>query len=154
MMKGIERFIGATLKYCLIIFGLDTCLPIVVAYNVDLGSRLLFFGLLDYLPPSVPVLRHWGIMVCGIGVLMIVAAFRPWLRFETMVFSTVEKSFLVFLVITSMGEPWGRAYAVAGAMDATIVVYSVLYFISSYGRPQRWVPTAPTRRWAESPKGK
>ena len=45
-------------------------------------------------------------MIFGIGLLMVVAAFRPWLRFETMVFSTIEKSFMVYLFLTNLGQPW------------------------------------------------
>lgn len=138
-MKTLDRFIAKTLKGFLIVFGLATCAPLLMAYNVDVANRIAFFGLLDYVPPSVPALRHWGIMVFGIGVLMMVAAFRPWLRFESMVFSAVEKSFMVYLFLANLSEPWGRAYTVASIVDSTIVLYSVLYFLSGYGRPQKWV---------------
>ena len=98
-------------------------------------------GLVDYTPSSVPALRHWGIMIFGIGVLMVVAAFRPWLRFETMVFSAVEKSFMVYLVLTDLGQPWAKGYLLPFVVDSTIVAYSMLYFISDHGRPQRWTAT-------------
>jgi hypothetical protein len=77
-------------------------------------------------------------MVFGIGVLMVIAAFRPWLRFETMLFSTVEKSFMVYLFLSNLGQPWVMGYIAVFLLDSTIVAYSILYFISDQGRPRRW----------------
>jgi hypothetical protein len=133
-----DQFVSATLKGFLIIFGFATCLPILVAYNLDLANQRLFSGLLEYGPSSVPALRHWGMMVFGIGALMIVSAFRPWLRFETMVFSAVEKAFMVYLFLAGRGQPWGQAYLSAFIVDLVIVIYSLVYFASSDGRPHRW----------------
>jgi hypothetical protein len=137
-MTWADKFVSATLKAFLIISGLATCLPIVLAYNMGYANEHLFSGLLEYGPSSVPALRHWGIMVFGIGVLMIASAFRPWLRFETMVFSAVEKSFMVYLFLASRGQPWGHAYFGGFVIDLTIVTYSLVYFVSNYGRPRRW----------------
>jgi hypothetical protein len=78
-------------------------------------------------------------MIFGIGVLMVVAAFRPWLRFETMVFSTIEKSFMVYLFLTNLRQPWAIGYIIPFLVDSTIVAYSIAYFISGQGRPQRWI---------------
>lgn len=138
-MKTVDDFIAATLKGFLIIFGLATCLPLLAAISLDFANRVLFAGLLDPSPASVPGLRHWGMMVFGIGALMVVSAFRPWLRFETMVFSAVEKTFMVFLFLTSFGESWARAYLAAFIVDSIIVIYSLVYVASRYGRPHRWV---------------
>ena len=78
-------------------------------------------------------------MVFGIGVLMIVAAFRPWLRFETMLFSTVEKAFMVFLFLSNLSQPWMMGYVGPALINSAIVLYSIFYFISDEGRPQRWI---------------
>jgi hypothetical protein len=137
-MNSADQFVSATLKGFLIVFGLATCLPILEAYNLDLANQHLFSGLLEYGPSSVPALRHWGMMVFGIGALMVVSAFRPWLRFETMVFSAVEKAFMVYLFLTSRGQPWAHAYLSAFIIDSIIVLYSLVYFVSKDGRPHRW----------------
>ena len=79
-------------------------------------------------------------MVFGIGMLMIAAAFRPWLRFETMVYVALEKAFLLYLFVRDLGEPWAMGYAGPVALDTIIVLYAILYFLSRHGRPQRWVP--------------
>jgi hypothetical protein len=96
-------------------------------------------GLVDYTPSSVPALRHWGIMIFGLGVLMVAAAFRPWLRFETLVFSTVEKSFIAYLFLSNLGQPWVMGYFGAFVVDSAIAAYGILYFLSDQGRPAQWV---------------
>jgi hypothetical protein len=144
-MHAINAFIDRTIKWFLILFGLVTCATLPLAFDIDAITSLLG-GFVDYTPSSVPVLRHWGLMVFGIGALMVVAAFRPWLRFETMLFSAVEKSLVVYLFLTNLGEPWIMGYLPAFLADATIVAYSIAYFISERGRPRRWMATggAPT----------
>lgn len=139
-MGAMNAFVAKTIKWFLIIFGLATSLTWPFAIDINLITPM-FGGLLDYAPSSAPALRHWGIMIFGIGVLMVVAAFRPWLRFETMLFSTVEKAFMVFLFLSNLGEPWGKAYIGPFLLDSTIVAYSILYFISDQGRPERWTMT-------------
>lgn len=147
-MSLINDFVSRTLKPFLIVFGLATCGTLPFAIDVKLITPL-FGGLVDYTPSSVPALRHWGIMVFGIGILMVVAAFRPWLRFETMVFSAIEKAFLVYLYLSSLEQPWIAGYFVAFVIDSTIVAYSILYFVSDEGRPDDWIRRAKTRNERE-----
>jgi hypothetical protein len=136
-MKVLDIFIINTIRPFLIVFGIATGLTLPFAIDINLLTPM-FGGLIDYTPSSVPALRHWGIMVFGIGVLMAVAAFRPWLRFETMLFSAVEKGFMVYLCISNFGQPWARGYLLPFLLDSTIVAYSILYFISNQGRPKAW----------------
>jgi hypothetical protein len=140
-MGVLNSFIARTIKSFLIVSGLVTALPLLLAIDANLITPMLG-GLVDYTPASVPALRHWGIMIFGIGMLMVAAAFRPWLRFETMLFSAIEKAFMVYLFLSSLGQPWANGYFVAFLIDATIVAYSVLYFISDGGRPERWIVTS------------
>jgi hypothetical protein len=140
-MKAVDAFIDATIRRFLIVFGVATSLTLPFAIDVNLLTPM-FGGLVDYTPSSVPALRHWGIMIFGIGVLMVVAAFRPWLRFETMLFSTVEKAFMVYLFISNRGQPWAMGYLFPFLVDTTIVAYSILYFISNKGRPEAWIATS------------
>ena len=140
-MRAADGFIARTIRWFLIVFGVATCLTLPFAININLFTPMLG-GVVDYTSSSVPALRHWGIMVFGIGVLMVVAAFRPWLRFEAMLFSTVEKSFMVYLVISNRSQPWARGYLLPFLVDSTIVAYSIVYFISKHGRPEQWITTS------------
>jgi hypothetical protein len=148
-MSAVNVFIARTMKWFLIVFGLATCLTLPFAIDINFITPMLG-GLVDYTPASVPALRHWGIMVFGIGVLMVVAAFRPWLRFETMLFSTIEKAFMVYLFLGNLGQPWAMGYIGAFVIDSTIVAYSILYFISDQGRPERWVESSRNSRTASA----
>jgi hypothetical protein len=73
---------------------------------------------------------------------MVVAGFRPWLRFETMAFSTIEKSFMVYLFLINLGQPWAMGYLLPFLVDSTIVAYSILYFISDHDLPLNFHPAA------------
>ena len=80
-MHAVNAFVAKTIKWFLVAAGLLTCLTLPFALDIDLFTPMLG-GLVDYTPSSVPALRHWGIMIFGLGVLMVAAAFRPWLRFN------------------------------------------------------------------------
>src|SRR4249920_3890488 len=108
-MIAVNAFIAKTIKWFLIVFGVATSMTLPYAIDINLLTPMLG-GLVDYTPSSVPALRHWGLMIFGIGVLMVVAAFRPWLRFETMLFCTLEKCFIVYLFLSNLGEPWAKGY--------------------------------------------
>jgi hypothetical protein len=143
IMRALNVFIARTIKWFLIIFGLATCGTLPFAVDINLFTPI-FGGLVDYTPSSVPALRHWGIMIFGIGALMVVAAFRPWLRFETMMFSIVEKAFMVYLFLSNLGQPWGMGYISPFVLDSAIVTYSIFYFISDQGRRERWTVSSPS----------
>ena len=136
-MSAVNAFVARTIKWFLIVAGLATCLTLPFALDINLLTPMLG-GLVDYTPSSVPALRHWGIMIFGLGVLMVAAAFRPWLRFETLVFSTVEKAFIAYLFLSNLGQPWVMGYFGAFVVDSAIAAYGILYFLSDQGRPQRW----------------
>ena len=136
-MTAVNAFVARTVKWFLVVAGLLTCLTLPFALDIDLFTPMLG-GLVDYTPSSVPALRHWGLMIFLLGVLMVVAAFRPWLRFETMLFSTVEKGFIAYLFFSNLGQPWVMGYFGAFVVDSTIAAYGLLYFLSDQGRPKQW----------------
>jgi hypothetical protein len=137
-MAALNAFIARTITWYLVIAGAITATSILFAVNIGLFTPI-FGGVVDYTPASVPALRHWGFMIFAIGVLMIAAAFRPWLRFETMLFCTLEKCFIVYLFLSNLGQPWSRGYLGAAIVDGTIAAYGILYFLSDQGRPARWI---------------
>ena len=136
-MNAVNAFVAKTIKWFLIVAGLATCLTLPFALDINLFTPMLG-RLVDYTPSSVPALRHWGIMIFALGALMIAAAFRPWLRFETILFATVEKAFIAYLFLSNLGQPWVMGYFGAFVVDSAIAAYGILYFLSDQGRPQRW----------------
>ena len=136
-MYAVNAFVAKTIKWFLIVAGLATCLTLPFALDINFFTPMLG-GLVDYTPSSVPALRHWRIMIFALGALMIAAAFRPWLRFETILFATVEKAFIAYLFLSNLGQPWVMGYFGAFVVDSAIAAYGILYFLSDQGRPQRW----------------
>lgn len=136
-MSTVNRFITRTIRWFLIVSGLLTCATLVFAIDINLMTPMLG-GLVDYTPSSVPALRHWGFTIFGIGALMVAAGFRPWLRFETMLLALTEKAFLVCLFLSNFGQPWVMGYQVLVTVDALIIVYIIVYFVSEHGRPYSW----------------
>ncbi len=137
-MGALNAFITGTIKWFLVIAGLATCATLPFAIDINLFTPMLG-GLVDYTASSVPALRHWGIMIFALGVLMVAAAFRPWLRFETMLFCTAEKCFIAYLFLSNLGQPWVMGYFSGFVVNSTIAAYGILYFLSDQGRPARWV---------------
>src|SRR5260370_2504272 len=117
-MDTLNTFIARTIKPCLLIFGLVTCAILSIAVDIRFLTPILG-GVVDYTPSSVPALRHWGFMVFGIGALMVVASFRPLIRFETMLFCTAEKAFIAYLFFSSLGQPCINGYLPALLPDST-----------------------------------
>jgi hypothetical protein len=137
IMFAIDSFVARTIRWFLIVSGLITCATLLFAIDIDFMTPMLG-GLVDYTPSSVPALRHWGMTIFGIGALMVAAGFRPWLRFETMLLAAMEKAFLVYLFLSNLGQPWVMGYLVLVMVDALIVAYMIVYFISEQGRPYSW----------------
>ena len=60
---------------------------------------------------------------------MIVAAFHRAWRDPILILSACEKGFFVYLVVANVTLPYARGLRVAAAMDATIFLYTVVYFV-------------------------
>ena len=98
---------------------------------------------IGFVPDYTILLRHWGIMVGLMGALMIVAAFRESWRAPILIYSAIEKAFMVFLYVTSAGRPIAAGFAIPAALDAVVVLYTVAYFATRSRQPMaaRRAPT-------------
>jgi hypothetical protein len=67
-------------------------------------------------------------MVGLMGVFMVVAAYRAKWRNPVLIYSGFEKSFMVYLVLTNMSQPYSQGFFIGGAMDATVVIHTIGYF--------------------------
>ena len=74
--------------------------------------------------------QHWGFTVGLIGVMMVVAAFKPTWALPVLIIVAVEKAFIVYLAVPYINEDFSAGFCVPAAMDAVIVLYCVLYFWS------------------------
>jgi hypothetical protein len=126
----LGRVIGATLSGALVVFGLLTCLPGVLAISPELGNRLLFGNQLELTASTDLIVRHWGATIFLVGAAMVVAAVRPDVRGPVLAFALAEKVVLVVLVAAAQAQPWGRAYLMPGVLDAIISTWIVLVLVT------------------------
>ena len=63
------------------------------------------------------------------GAFMIVAAFYAAWRNPILIFSALEKSVVVCLVLANLNRPYARGFWAGAAMDAVVVLYTVAYFM-------------------------
>ena len=124
----LDKFVEKTLKPFLIVAGLGTCIPLYVALVPTRALPGAFK--LDYVANYTIIAQHWGMMVFCLGAFLIVSAFRCHLRFAAIVFSTVGKSFIVFLCLSNFGKPAASGFVEPLVMDSIIVLYSILYFLN------------------------
>jgi len=122
----MKRFFNLTFKPFFAITGIATALCVVFALWPRWAAEKAL--LIPFDQNYLIVLRHWGIMLGLTGVFMVIAAFRADVRTPVLIFSACEKAFFVYLVATNLGQPYARGFWVGAAMDATVVLYTVLYF--------------------------
>ena len=120
----------------LVLFGAMTAAPLIIALDVR-NISILFGPELDYTAASVPALRHWGLMVGSLGLLMILAAFLPQIRCVTVLFCCIEKAFIGYLYFSNMNEMWSSAYRTAAFVDTAIALWGVLYLCSLWASTRR-----------------
>ncbi len=99
------------------------------------GFRLSF-GLtyFDQSPQVLPVIGHWGIMVVGIGVLLFLSANNKKIRKTTVIFSTLEKVYLVSFAAYGfmVGAPYAANYISALIGDSLMVIGGIWYLLRSW----------------------
>jgi hypothetical protein len=114
----MKRFFEVTFRPFFILTGIGTALAGLGAFwprwMVETVPRTLF--VLDY----TIILQHWGIMVGLMGVFMVVIAFRAEWRNPILLYSALEKIFMVYLVVGQRKPPVragiqdGRCYGCCG----------------------------------------
>jgi hypothetical protein len=124
----LEKFIKVTIKPVLVIGGIGTALAGANAFLPQWATENVQG--IDWMQDYTIFVQHWGIMVCLMGVFMFGAAFRESWRYPIMMYSLIEKAFMVYLVFTNASHVYSDGFYIPAAMDSFITVYSILYFIS------------------------
>ncbi len=124
----MNKFIDKTIKPVLIIGGTVTALAGLNAFFPRFSVENV--QNLEWIQDYTIFVQHWGIMVCLMGVMMVVAAFKESWRFPIMLYSALEKAFMVFLAFSNLNYSYSQGFLVPATMDAIIVIYSIIYFWS------------------------
>jgi len=85
---------------------------------------------LPYLQEYTIIIQHWGIMVGLMGICMMLAALFPQWRVPILLYSALEKSFMVWLVLSNAQQPFVSGFWVPFAIDSTVVIYTIGYFLA------------------------
>lgn len=132
-------FFTRNLKPFLVIGGLITMFAGVYAINPELA--LLKMNNLPYDDNYVFLFRHWGIMVGLMGFFITLSAFIVQWRGSIMLYSFIEKLFMVYLFMSNFFNPETAhlnvdfiAFAIT---DVTICVYTLGYWYEQYRNKQK-----------------
>ena len=115
----------AHIELILLITGLATASVLAVFVAPSPVMKVLF-GQVPPDPLSLFITRHWGLLVCLVGALLIFAAYHAEVRIPTLIVAIVEKVALVLGLLISpfRQRPTVLAMALADAsMAAVYVIY-------------------------------
>ncbi|MGA9856142.1 MAG: hypothetical protein WBR29_12790 [Gammaproteobacteria bacterium] len=122
----MKRFFDLTFKPFFVLTGIGTATAGLFAFWPQWAvAHVAKFA---YVQEYTIVLQHWGIMVCLMGVFMITAAFSTEWRKPILIYSGIEKSFMIYLVVANMSHPYSQGFWFGGGMDAAVVLYTIVYF--------------------------
>ncbi|MEM6673127.1 MAG: hypothetical protein AAF726_09795 [Planctomycetota bacterium] len=85
---------------------------------------------LEWVSDYTIFVQHWAFMVGLVGVFMIAAAFIPSWRTPVVLFTAVEKAFMVFLVVSNSSEEFASGFIAPAVVDGTITLWCLLYLVT------------------------
>ena len=117
--------LAAQIEWILLITGLATA-GALVFFLAPVTMMKMLFGQVPSDALGLLIARHWGLLVCLVGALLIYAAYHAEVRVPTLIVAIVEKVALVFGVSVS---PFRRrpAVFVMALADAGMAAAYFLY---------------------------
>jgi len=108
------------------ITGIGTASALLYAFFPEWSSTNI--GKIPYFNENTIITQHWGMMVGLMGIFMIVASkYKTW-RPSIVLYSALEKSFMVFLVLYNSGFEYSKGFYLAAGMDSIVVLWTLLYW--------------------------
>ena len=123
----MKRFFDLTFRPFFVITGTGTALAGLYAFWPRWAAETV--GKIPFVPAYTIITQHWGIMVSLMGIFMIFAAFAVEWRKPILIYSLLEKAFMVYLVVANGSYPYSHGFKAGAAMDATVVLYTIGYFV-------------------------
>jgi len=128
MSEQLRRFFARTVRPFFLLTGAGTALMALYAFLPSWAMPNV--ARLPYLQDYTIIIQHWGIMVGLMGLCMMAAAVVPKWRVPIFLYSAIEKSFMVWLVLSNAQHSFVSGFWVPFAVDATVVLYTVGYFLT------------------------
>jgi uncharacterized membrane protein YozB (DUF420 family) len=117
----MKSFIDKTIKPFLVIAGLGTCVAGLLVFLPRFALENIFK--LPFVEDYTIFCQHWGLMVLLVGIFMIISAFRVSWRRPVLIYSAIEKTFMIFLYLSNIGHSFSAGFQGGAIMDAIIVIY-------------------------------
>ena len=128
MRQQLRRCFARTVRPFFLLTGAGTALVGLYAFLPSWAMPNV--AKLPYLQDYTIIIQHWGIMVGVMGLFMMAAAVVPRWRVPIFLYSAIEKSFMVWLVLSNAQHSFVSGFWIPFAVDATVVIYSVGYFLA------------------------
>ena len=124
----MRHFFDRTIRLVFLFTGAGTALIGIYAVLPTLATPNV--AKLPYLQDYTIIIQHWGIMVGLMGLCMMLAALVPQWRVPILLYSALEKAFMVWLVLSNAQSSFVSGFRIPFALDSTVVVYTIGYFLT------------------------
>ena len=111
----MKKFIDKTIKPFLVIAGLGTCVAGLLVFLPQFTVESIFK--LPFVEDYTIFVQHWGMMVLLMGIFMIISAFRVSWRMPILIYSAIEKTFMVYLYFFKIKRSFSAGFQGATIMD-------------------------------------
>ena len=125
--------LAAQIQWILLITGLATASAVVLSL-APVPIMKVVFGQSPSDALSLLIARHWGLLVCLVGALLIYAAYHAEIRVPTLIVAIAEKAAFALGVFIS---PFHRrpAVVVMALADAGMAAVYLMYLVELFGHP-------------------
>lgn len=108
MIRHIDKHVKEHAKIILIISGLITSGLGIISIFPEFVLKTMFD--LDFYQNYSIIIKHWSMSVAIAGIFLIISAFKKEWRIPIMLYSIIEKIYLVLLCIIALKYPYGKAF--------------------------------------------
>jgi hypothetical protein len=116
----MKRFFDLTFRPFFVITGIGTALAGLYAFRPRWAAETV--GKIPFVQDYTIITQHWAIIVGLMGIFMIAAAFKVEWRKPILIYSLLEKAFMVYLVVANGSHSYSQGFKAGAAMDATVVL--------------------------------
>lgn len=117
--------VAAYIEPILLVSGIVTAGAIAAFFAPRVVARVVFRDDL-VAAPGVLLVRHWGLLVCLVGCLIIYAAYAPAARYPILLAAVAEKAALIALFSVG-GVRWSPAMQAIAVIDGLFAILYVAY---------------------------
>jgi hypothetical protein len=116
--------LAAQIEWILLITGLATAGAMVV-FLAPVSTMRVLFGHAPSDALSILIARHWGLLVCLVGALLVYAAYHAEARVPTLIVAIVEKVAIALGLLVSPFRNRSAVVVMALADTSMASVYSI-----------------------------